>query len=393
LHPFLIKGLGLRDNKNSDHSGNGQYRILNQLYKGYLVSEQQFPVSCPSCGSNLHRAVHFCPFCGKQGKTVAPGGIPEPTSKATPPPVQPLAALQPGGGGVTQNQAFRQDEHRPAEPAKPTRAEEEESEISRQPKGEPERDPGHGPKTETKTQQSGASQGEGESLQGSHAPNREQPTTVEADIKRSGSRVWMAAAAIICCFLAYFVLHHKSSQAGAVSGGAPGPETPSVVLAGTSQAPASTTHDVTGASPPGAKSKDSAGLALQNVLREGTNLSLVVTKLPKLEKVYKAAQQLGDISPRYQEQVASAEETLKTTKNDRGKILMSYIRKIVELGSFSSEQVSYATGIMAKGDLAPREKLVLDLVQKHVAAVRANSKPDSAGILADFSRAFNEYAD
>ena len=134
------------------------------------------------------------------------------------------------------------------------------------------------------------------------------------------------------------------------------------------------------------------GLAIE-ALRQGTDLSVAITKLPKLEKVRQAAQSLGEISPRYQDQIASAESTVIATRKNRDNSLMAYIKKVVELGRYTPEQISYAMGLIKNGDQGPREKVVAELLAKHVNSLRDNSKVNSKKLLSDFNQSFSDFVD
>lgn len=145
--------------------------------------------------------------------------------------------------------------------------------------------------------------------------------------------------------------------------------------------------------PPLDHGKESARILALDAIRVGTDLSLSISKLPKLEKVRQAAQNLGKISPRYQDQVRSAESQVKATQNKIDKNLMSYFSKVLELSQYTPEQISYAFGVIRNGDLAPREKIVVELLNEHVQVVRNNNKADTAHILESFTKRFSNYVD
>lgn len=133
-------------------------------------------------------------------------------------------------------------------------------------------------------------------------------------------------------------------------------------------------------------------LALE-ALRQGTILSVTISKLPKLEKVVQAAQKLQDISPRYQTQVTTAEGSLRDAHDKRDKILMAYLGKVLELGRYSPEQISYALETMRNGDLTPREMIVVELLANHLKSSLNNVKPDPANWLSDFTERFSGFLD
>lgn len=125
---------------------------------------------------------------------------------------------------------------------------------------------------------------------------------------------------------------------------------------------------------------------------QGNLLSVTISKLPNLEKVRDSARKLVEISPRYEDQLALAEETLKTAKSNRDKNLMAYLKKIVELARYSPQQVSDALEIIRREDLTPRDKIVIDLIESHVNAER-NSGADPKKVLLDFNGRFSDFVD
>ena len=139
--------------------------------------------------------------------------------------------------------------------------------------------------------------------------------------------------------------------------------------------------------------REIARIVALETLRQGTDLSVTISKLPKLENVLQAAKKLQDISPRYQDQVASAESTISSAQKTRDKYLMAYIGKALELGRYTPEQISYALGIVRNGDLTPREKIVSDLLMEHVNAVRSGTKPNPSKILSNFKNRFTNFVD
>jgi hypothetical protein len=152
----------------------------------------------------------------------------------------------------------------------------------------------------------------------------------------------------------------------------------------------------TGSSGPGNLATEDIGPREQaravalDAVRRGTLLSVTISKIPKLEKVLDAARKLAEISPRYQEQVDSAEKTVKSAQNERDKDLMVYLKKVVELAAYSPAQVSTVLEMVRREDLAPRDKIVVDLIESHVSAER-NSGSDPNRVLNEFTERFKDY--
>ena len=139
--------------------------------------------------------------------------------------------------------------------------------------------------------------------------------------------------------------------------------------------------------------KASARILALDVLRKGTDLSVIISKIPKLEKVLDGARDLGKISPRYQEQIATSEKTVSTAHKNRDNCLLAYFGKVVELSHYTPEQISYARGVINNGDLTLREKKVMELLTKHVDYLSKNTKPDPTKLLSDFNMQFNDFVD
>jgi hypothetical protein len=128
-------------------------------------------------------------------------------------------------------------------------------------------------------------------------------------------------------------------------------------------------------------------------LRQGTDLSVTISKIPKLENVLQAAKKLQDISPRYQDQVTSAESTVQSARKTRDKYLMAYISKALELSRYTPEQISYALRIVQNGDLTSREKIVCDLLTEHINDLRSGTKANPSKMLLDYNKRFSNFVD
>ena len=138
---------------------------------------------------------------------------------------------------------------------------------------------------------------------------------------------------------------------------------------------------------------ESTRVALDDILRHGTSLSMSITKLPKLEKVLQAAQKLGEISSRYQEQSTSAKSNLNDVRNARDKSLKAYQGCVIELVRYTPEQISSAMGVIRKADLTPREKIVTELIEQHVNFLRTSNKANPEKFLLDFNQRFSNFAE
>jgi hypothetical protein len=133
--------------------------------------------------------------------------------------------------------------------------------------------------------------------------------------------------------------------------------------------------------------------AALGALRQGNSLSLAISKMPKLEKVMQSAQKLANISPRYQEYVTDAQRSLRETNERWDNCLKTYISKVLELSRYSPQQINSAMETVLNGDLTPREKIVTELLTRHVNSLKNNADPDPAQWLADFKARFGNFVD
>jgi hypothetical protein len=179
-------------------------------------------------------------------------------------------------------------------------------------------------------------------------------------------------AVVVVGIVAGYLFSHKKVGASLDSSGAPQSSTTSTPVQG---------------------QKESARIVALDALRRGTDLSLTISKLPKLEKVVAAAKKLGEISPRYQEQITLAQKTLSTVQKDQDTSLVAYFGKVVELDRYTPDQISYAMNAVQNGDISPREKSVAELLSRHVDMLHNNPTTDPKKFLADYTGRFSSFVE
>jgi len=138
--------------------------------------------------------------------------------------------------------------------------------------------------------------------------------------------------------------------------------------------------------------REAARLVGLEALHLGTMLAATLNNLPKVEKVVQNAKRLQAISPRYQQQVTKAESILRDAHYKRDKYLLAYIGKALIIGRYSPETISFALQSIQNGDLTPRERMVSDLLVKHLRSLR-EQEPNPTQWLADFTHSFNDFVD
>lgn len=307
------------------------------------MSEPSYPVSCRFCTKLLYGPVKYCPYCGSRLES-APG-------------VEPVGGPQDTGiGPEYRDRKAGPDVHPRETSPEPTATIHQGKPIDR-------------PKDILSPEAEREIKGE---------PPPETPILRQPAI--SSKWTWILMAIVVISFLVYQGFHSKDN--GAFHKPDSQPSFPPVSKPPSSK-PTTTNH---------AKREAARVLALE-ALRQGTILSVTVSKLPKLEKVLQAAQKLQEISPRYQPQVTTAKMSLNDTVEKKDKSLMAYLSKVLELGRYSSDQISYALETMCSGDLTPRERTVVELLANHLKSSQNNVKPDPEKWLSDFTERFNIFID
>jgi hypothetical protein len=139
--------------------------------------------------------------------------------------------------------------------------------------------------------------------------------------------------------------------------------------------------------------REAARVLALGALRYCTDLSVAISKLPKMEKVLKAAQNLEDVSPRYQDQVVQAKKTLGAVREDRDKCLMACMDKMTQLSRYGSDPRIYAVQTVKNSDLFPREKIVWGLLENYEQELSNGKELDPNRWLSDFSGKFSNFVE
>ena len=130
------------------------------------------------------------------------------------------------------------------------------------------------------------------------------------------------------------------------------------------------------------------------LIRQGTALSLIVTDLPKKELVLKSALELGKISPRYEEDVKIAQNTYNNVHENQEKKLDLYVKEILNLNhTYTPEQIASAIELAKKENLSRRQRIVIDLSEEHLKSLQNGATLSPEKVLDDFSQRFVNFAD
>lgn len=317
----------------------------------------KYPINCNKCNQALYGPVKYCPFCGVQTPVVHAGEKVFNKVETTQVPEE-SAGISTSPNVVSQepiskpkldieNKVFAKPEHVPQPTDEIPAKKSEEKEVKT-----PE-------KRDEPTQE-----------EKKPVPFASSPPLVPDPIPKPNNLKWIIIAMVLVAVtISGYLFFHKKDM---------GPVIPNKI------SESETLID---------GRKASARILSLDVLRKGTDLSVTINRIPKLEKVLEGARDLREISPRYQEQLDSAEKSVSNAYKDRDNCLLAYFGKVVELSHFTQEQISYARGIINNGDLTLREKKVMELLTKHVDYLSKNTETDPTKLLSDFNMKFNDFVD
>jgi hypothetical protein len=306
------------------------------------MSPSSYPQPCPSCKKNLFGPVSYCPFCGKKHAVLL--------RKEEPKIVEDVGHVE------------------PPPPLPPPEDE---------PKVIPTITPPPDPAPHSTTPEPGTSKK-------STDPHKAPEITIPSDpeINKTKKKKWpLILLALISALIVFWVLGQS-------------PEKPVPPLeTGRQQkevkpAPIST--------PPPLSTPNQCATVrtlASECQTHGTDLSKIITKLPKHEKTLAAAKKLVEISPRYQEQFSSAEKTFNDARDNRDKHLMAYMGKLFELSRHSPKDLDCAMKLIQSGDLTPREKMVTDMLFNHVKLIQKTPKVEPSTLLENFVEKFEQFID
>jgi formylglycine-generating enzyme required for sulfatase activity len=112
--------------------------------------------------------------------------------------------------------------------------------------------------------------------------------------------------------------------------------------------------------------RESARSLLQDASRNGTNLSVLISKRPRLEGALKSAEKLLEMSTRYQQQVEKVRHSLDENLAAATEQYAAYLKKVAELGDHQAAYREYAFKTMAGEKITTRETRVLEFLAQHV---------------------------
>jgi hypothetical protein len=139
--------------------------------------------------------------------------------------------------------------------------------------------------------------------------------------------------------------------------------------------------------------RESARSLAQDAGRNGVNLSVYLSRLERLAGTLETAKELAATSTRYQGQVAAVEKSMKELEAATRDQLQGYRDKVSKLGEYSPEHMDFAFTQLQAAKMTERERLVMELVRKHVKAYAEQRRADPDGWLQEFRKRFKGFVD
>jgi len=137
--------------------------------------------------------------------------------------------------------------------------------------------------------------------------------------------------------------------------------------------------------------RDSARSLLQDASRNGTNLSVLVSKRATLKTAMASATKLLSMSTRYQSQVDAVQKSLDENKSAAEEQYKAYLEKVALIGDYQGEFRDHAFKIMREKTLSTREARVLAMLDQHIQKYNENRAVETEGWLEEFNSVFNAF--
>ena len=132
----------------------------------------------------------------------------------------------------------------------------------------------------------------------------------------------------------------------------------------------------------------SARSLLQDAARNGVNLSVYLSRLTQLQVSRENAQELADISTRYQQQLNLIDQRIDELELSLSEQLVGYRSKVAELGDYDTHYVTYAFEVLADIERTDRERVVMELIKVHLEEYAENRRADLNEWLKTFEMRF-----
>lgn len=139
--------------------------------------------------------------------------------------------------------------------------------------------------------------------------------------------------------------------------------------------------------------RESARSLAQDAARNGVNLSVYLSRLERLAATLKTAQELAEVSSRYQEQVAAVKKSVGELETALQEQLQGYRDKISTLGEYETVYINYAFEQLGTKEMTARERVVMELLKLHAEDFAEKRRADAAIWLEAFRQRFEKFSD
>ena len=137
--------------------------------------------------------------------------------------------------------------------------------------------------------------------------------------------------------------------------------------------------------------RESARSLLQDASRNGTNLSVLVSKRVRLNTAMETAKKLLSMSTRYQTQVDTVQKSLDENVAASQEQYKAYLEKVAALGDYQTDYRDYAFKIMQEKKLSTRESRVLQMLAQHVGKYNEDRAVGTESWFTEFNTVFSEF--
>ena len=130
------------------------------------------------------------------------------------------------------------------------------------------------------------------------------------------------------------------------------------------------------------------------LIRQATKLSTLVSDLKKLEPVVQQARELAQLNPRYNEDLTTMETLYTTTKGQQKDLTEVYNDTIVTLSqTYTTEEIGKALAMLDQARFSPRQRSSLALINEHLKKLKNGDTITKNTIINDFIQRFDHFED
>lgn len=122
------------------------------------------------------------------------------------------------------------------------------------------------------------------------------------------------------------------------------------------------------------------------------NLSVYLSRLERLAGTLKTAQELAEVSARYQEQVEAVQKSVAELEAALNEQMQGYTTKIGVLGEYERSSITPSTELESK-EMTKRERLVMELLKAHVTVFSEQRRAETQAWLEEFRKRFSGFSD